>query len=636
MRSSSVEFDPIKHLGKVLTGWGKYFLGTGKNAKDTEFFWKDIRNPDSSISNSILDSEILLCFLLPESRLRSFRFEGITKWEGEIEDHPLYSNLVTISDSERTYSYWNRKIKSAIDAYFARNSDANGKPTFASNSYLSQTGQKRIPKKPVETVDAFSFSLSASIAIRLLAERLISAHDGDSEEVEFWKSVAEKSSKRITGAMDGLLRSFAIEKLPIDEWQKTTGRTWPEESGGDQSQNFLSTTRVQLRGLEYELPMRLTFELGWSWGPIEPSQRLKVAEISEDEANADPALFAEAAPYLYFTMNALDGIADLASPELEAGSILTSDQLAMASRLKSLANMVSTYWLSLAIADDSRGGPGEWEIETIPFRTADAQGSVYWNLYLARVILSGIALKDSDLEKLANLAERLGEAGRVTTPPYPPETDPAVKEAHFPGLEIRLLSGGEKGHQVYGWSAYDFSPQLLKLASQVARQTEQSDVKQRMLGLSQRIWRHLFRRIGPGDGLHWDYFASVFGEGFDFWGAKDGKKSEVQINASKASVGWPMKEKGVNSWYMTERVVEALVAAAEAEQSRPRPSDTLRQLAMALFLEAQSNSADRSLDPEVQKATRTELDFCRRIIRDRPGEAAARLLTLLNQKGRDR
>lgn len=614
-------FNPTAHLGAVFTAWAKFFLEPAFDESKRASAWSDLRNPAGGGANCILDSEIMLCFLLPEARIPAFRFKNENPQGLKIEQHPLYRYLAASSQKTTTYSYWNDRIKSALWQYFERNSDKAGQPTFVSNSYLDHLG--RAPtKQVVETVDAFSFSLTVSILVRLMADRLLAAFArDDSTEETYWKDLSAMASIRISASMEKLTQSFAVDHTKSDLWSDKTGRRWPDVEGD--SAKRLRDLRDQLRGLEYRIPVNSAFEVGWSWGVTAGRQVEKKKPAAAAEAESSKA---ENAPYVYFTINALDGISDLGSKELEAGGVLAPEQLAPAAKLRALANLTWSYWFALGTADDSVNGPGEWEIETIPLKTADSQGSAYWNLYLARVALTSDALKDSDLERLAGLAERLAEYGRVTAPAFPTKDDPMVKGIHYPGLRIGLQCEGEKDNR-FEWAAFDYAAQLLKMSAQIARMTEQSDVKQRMLELSQRVWSHLHRRSAKLNGLSWDHFPQAF-EKYEFFG--EGKEADEVISAKRKEVGL-VGGQGVNSWYMTERVVEALVASVEAELHRPRPSDTLRQFAMSLFVEAHSLITGRSDQDYDDDSDRRQLEKCRVMMRDRPGEAAARLLSLLDK-----
>src|SRR5262249_1310539 len=102
-------------------------------------------------------------------------------------------------------------------------------------------------------------------------------------------------------------------------------------------------------------PSRL-FECGWSGGVIEaPPQIPFVDGTLQREGHALDA------PYLYFTVVALDGIADLFSSRTRLLGLLDEEQQRLARALQIRWELTQNYWAAVASF-----GNGQWPLEDIP------------------------------------------------------------------------------------------------------------------------------------------------------------------------------------------------------------------------------------------------------------------------------
>ena len=617
-------FEPKEHLGAVLDMWSRQFLAADERV------WGDARNPDEPGANCILDSEILLIFL-SVIKLPDFHFDSRSYADEDVSDDGTVYRVLKEAYPKLTYTEWNERVREVLQVYFERNTAEDGTPTFSSDSYLKARLGVDAQKSGIETVDAYSFSLTVSLYVKELADRLMQTD----REKKAWARIGELASTRISASMRGLLASFAVLEMPTDIWEKNSGLRWPENeaAGNPRADKRLTGVRKRLDAMGYE-PQRHgqfsnakkdAFEIGWSWGPLHVDA-IKTQDASLTKWAKSLSLTAERAPYLYFTINALDGIADLKDTGAESGGVLNSEQLAMAATLRAMADMTSDYWLAVTTVDDDEG-PGGWAIETIPWKTSDAAASPYWNLFLARQILLFGNLTEKDIARFATLAERLGEAARITTPPYPPETDSAVESIHFPGLAVNLIAeefAGEEGVCVFEWSSFDFAPQLLKLVAQLVAKTSDPSTQQRLYRLSNRIWRHLEARVIRGlGGACWDNMLDVF---------EEMETPAFDEDNVRAKLALPFrKEDGVNSWYMTERVVEALISMASAEDSKPKPSAELQRLATLLSQEVQWHITSKTKNAQRKMELREQLRRTEDLIEDSPGEALARLFKIIRE-----
>jgi hypothetical protein len=186
------------------------------------------------------------------------------------------------------------------------------------------------------------------------------------------------------------------------------------------------------------------------------------------------------------------------------------------------------------------------------------------------VLLTSIVIEDAgagklvsaDADRIGRLLERLAERGRITY--RPTQGDPAVA-LHVPGVRLRLI-GSEKvaeGPRLQ-WTVPSFSSLVLKRLLRVAQLLDDSAARVRTLDLADQIWRHIERRriTAPGGRGLWDEPTQVF-------------------------AGLPSTSGGRPSWHQTERVMEALVAAANLTESSTSAAVDLLGSARQLLAEAE-------------------------------------------------
>jgi hypothetical protein len=128
------------------------------------------------------------------------------------------------------------------------------------------------------------------------------------------------------------------------------------------------------------------------------------------------------------------------------------------------------------------------------------------------------------------------------------------------------LAGSEKVAEgpLLQWIVASFSVQVLKRLLRVAELITDSTTRIRYLDLADQIWRHIERRRmeSPQARGLWD-------------------------EPTQAFAGTPFAPYEVPSWYQTERVMEALVAAASVTQSQPAPTPGVVESAQRLLAEAE-------------------------------------------------
>jgi hypothetical protein len=179
----------------------------------------------------------------------------------------------------------------------------------------------------------------------------------------------------------------------------------------------------------------------------------------------------------------------------------------------------------------------------------------------------------------------------------------------MPGVQLRLI-GSEKvaeGPQLQ-WTVPSFSSLILKRLLRVAQLLDDNASRVRTLDLADQVWRHIERRritASRARGL-WDEPAQVF-------------------------PGLPSTAGGRPSWHQTERVMEALVAAANVTASSPTAAADLLDSARQLLGEAEhlfdqerlrgSNDTGEQLRESFQ-VVGAKLRRARELLDERPGTAS--------------
>ena len=80
-------------------------------------------------------------------------------------------------------------------------------------------------------------------------------------------------------------------------------------------------------------------------------------------------------PFLYFTVNALDGIADLFSARTVILGLLNEEQQRLTAALRLRWELTQRYWATIATFGEAR-----WPLEDIPWKTTDGRESDYYSL----------------------------------------------------------------------------------------------------------------------------------------------------------------------------------------------------------------------------------------------------------------
>jgi hypothetical protein len=566
--------------------------------------------------NSISDAEQLLTILYPATAVESLKVDSVDQTADDVLDylHGL-GNALDIP----------RQLVRFIGDYM-RTYVADGVPDFSGDTYFQAEEDEAVVQpgqRQLHVVDSYSMSVTLCLAtlgfLRIYRQGLRSQKMlVEIDEIE------ELASQRLTAAMVGLLRSFIVNTFDPSEPQGQTMCDMINQTGVASdilARNLLQDLAEIRAGLRQELTIGLgqvaeeldnrgrLFECGWSWGIVDGAPEIpNVTSIGQQAVGV-----AEARPYLYFTVVALDGIQDLFSERTRILGLLNEEQQRLARALQLRWDLTRRFWARVATY-----GTGQWPLEDLPWRTSDGRESDYYSVLLTSIVVEGIGserIGSVDVERIGRLLEELANRGRVTRRPM--ENDPAIG-LHIPGMELRLI-GSEKvaeGPRLQ-WIVSSYTLLVLKRLLRVAELVDDPASRVRFLDLADQIWSHIERRkmsLPTARGL-WDQPTQVF--------------KDTSFDAHT-----------VPSWYHTERVMEVLVAAANVTQTFPAATFDLSGHAQQSLAEAEhlfdqerlrgTNDTGEQMRERFQ-VVGAKLRRARDLARDRPGTASVLAADVLRE-----
>jgi hypothetical protein len=556
--------------------------------------------------NSISDAEQLLCILGPATEIPTFKLDQPNETAEDVA-----KALKDLGDSIEIP----RLLVGAVREFFETYAE-DGAPTFGGGSYFTaeQAQQPSAAQLALDVVDSYAISVRLTLAVIgfLRVFRGVLSRQEILDEVD---KIEQLAKLRLTAAMIGLLRGFAVYAYDADsdEGDRLIGMA---------NQTGMSKTRVrEALNLQFrEIRARLRddvslgishipgldndfklFECGWSWGIVKDAPPVKTSAVDVRQ----PEGVAQAAPYLYFTVVALDCIQNLVSERTRLLGLLDEEQQRLSQALQIRWELTQSYWSKLA-----RFGPGRWPLEDMPWMTSDGVQSDYLGLLVSSILVQDLSNRtgaEPDAVRVAAVLDELAARSRITSRVLSPE-DPAIA-LHAPGFPFELEGSEDAGGPRLRWELADFSPQLLKQTLRVAGLLRDVEERGRVVGLADRIWTdHLARRrlsSGSASAL-WDRPSALYPV--------------------------PAIEDDSPSWYYTERVVGCLVQAAELVSSAPPRSPDLSGQAGSLLAEA-DHMFDQELlrmstetGPSMRKTlenARVSLRRAHDVMPFRPGTAAA-------------
>ena len=554
--------------------------------------------------NSISDAEQLLCLLGPATDIATFKLDLPNETaEDALDSLSHFGDSVEIP----------QRLVRVITDYLATYTDETGTPVFPGGSYfsaVSEPGEPTPDQLRLDVVDSFSVAIRLMLATIGFVKvfRTVVRREDLGKEIDTLEAMA---SKRLSAAMVGLLRSFAVYVFDVGSAEGQSLVRMVNQDGlpirrvVDDLQNRLKDIKAGLRDVtlgsgqvsDLENPNKL-FECGWSWGIVTGAPSV----VTTAEMGVQRGGTAQDAPYLYFTVVALDCIQSLFSERTRILGLLDEEQQRLSRSLQLRWDLTQSYWSRIA-----RFGQSRWPLEDMPWRTTDGVQSDYLSLLVSSIVvqeLAGRRSPESDAVRVSRVLEELAGRARITRRAL--EGDPAVL-LHSPGYPLDLVGSKAGDGPVLTWRLADFAPQLLKQAIQVAALMRSVETRGPVVNLADQVWEdHMALRQlpdGPAAKL-WDQASAVYEE-------------------LKSSDGLP-------SWYFTERVVGCLISAADLVASPPLRSPSLTDLASDLLAEAdhlfdqELLSVAAEAGPAMGTALHTVRTTLRRahdVIRERPGTA---------------
>jgi hypothetical protein len=558
--------------------------------------------------NSISDAEQLLTILYPATVIESLKIDSVDQTADDVLDY-LHSLGNALDIPRRMITFIGDYMRTYL---------VDGTPDFSGDTYFDledgETAAIQPGQQKLHVVDSYSMSVTLCLSTLgflrvyrqgLRGPRLL-------REVDELDKLA---SQRLTAAMVGLLRSFTINTFDPTDPPGQTMCAMINQSGVA-TEVLVSDLLEELAEIRASLRQELTvglgqvaeelenrgrlFECGWSWGVVDGAPEVAYAS----NVGQQPTGVADGRPYLYFTVVALDGIQDLFSEQTRILGLLDEEQQRLARALQLRWELTRQFWAKIATFGGHR-----WPLEDLPWTTTDGRESDYYSVLLTSIVIEGAGserIGNVDVERIGRVLEELANRGRITRRPM--VDDPAIG-LHIPGMRLRLI-GSEKvaeGPRLV-WTVPSFALLVLKRLLRVAELLDDSSARIRYLDLADLIWTHIERRrIGTvgARGL-WDEPTQAFpGTQFEAYGAP--------------------------SWYHTERVMEALVAAANVTKSPPTAADELAETAQQLLAEAEhlfdqerlrgTNDTGEQMRESFQ-VVGAKLRRARGLLRDRPGTAS--------------
>ncbi|TDD37531.1 hypothetical protein E1287_08110 [Actinomadura sp. KC06] len=571
--------------------------------------------------NSISDAEQLLCIIYPATVLPYFRIDQPDDTADDI--------LEVLRPFGDELDIPQRLIELLIEhiEYYTENDG----PSFTGGSYFksSKEGVEPTPEQmQVDVVDSFSMAVSLMLSTLSLV-RGFGTTVMNPEVERRLRHLERIANVRLTAAMVGLLRSFVINVFTPDSTEgrallgtvNRAGRS--NRQVAEELRSSLQEIRASLgdvtfgfrqqRATELIENRNRLFEIGWTWGIAEDAPEVEIAPSVTNQRSG----IAESAPFLYFTVNALDGIADLFSGRTTVLGLLNEEQQRLASALKLRWELTQRYWGTIATFGDAR----RWPLEDLPWRTTDDRESDHFSLLIVSLVLQDQEVRGTstmELPRLADILTKLGERGRVTSRAT---RDDAAVRYHTPGTEIQLGGSGTAEEPDLLWRLNDFSPLLLKNVLRLARLSRDPELRQDLVQTADEIWEHVFRRRIEHS-IHaglWDDAANVF----------EGLK----------------KHNDRPSWYYTERIVECIVMAISLIRDPLPRSGSIHSYARGILSETdnlfdlellEANVVDRgALRAQLEEA-RLNLNHAHEIASLRPATAigiAMEILRMLERVG---
>jgi hypothetical protein len=570
--------------------------------------------------SSVADAERLLCLMYPATEIPEFRLD-----EPDTTQKDIQRALRAVGGRTEIPA----ALVTALTEFMRKYTAADGTPSFAGGYYFTSEdpdAEVTTEQRNLGVVDSFSMSVTLCLATLGFLDKYAGTTVRSDVKAAV-EALKQATSERLTAAMVGLLRSFTVNVFDADTTQgrrlcRTLGqRRLSERAVQQQFRERFETLRATIAnritlGIDVKDGLKdpsMMFECGWAWGVVQNAPPVTRTDPNGTEVpiGIQSTGVADSAPYLYFTVVALDGIQDLSSDRTLTLGLLNEEQQMLAEALRLRWTVTRQYW-----SDIARFSADRWPLEDIPWRvTSQKLESEYFSLSVASLVVHDLVRSragDEELARTAEVMKRLAERGRITSPLT--RNDPSL-ELHSPGVVLPLEGSGQLGPPLQ-WTVTDFSAHLLKRTVQLAEFSRTTGTQDRLLQLAEDTFEHLWqRRIEDGEGADlWDDAQAVF-----------------------PSAG---KREGPLSWSMTERLTECMVAAYNLYAREPVRSPELGAFATALLSEATHRFGKEQMqsvvaaDSDLAKSLRMieiRLRRARELVGNQPGTASALALSVLEE-----
>ncbi|MDA1365943.1 SCO2524 family protein [Glycomyces algeriensis] len=560
-------------------------------------------------SDAVGDAQQLLCLLYPAQELPELNYaDPDATSDAVLEAFSGLGDAVEIPI----------RIMRLVRDYMERHVDDEGVPVYSGGSNMhrkDRTQQAQPEQRAIDVTEGFALAIPLCLTSLAFLQDFQPTVDrmGRADLGREVDQVQTAIHRRLLGAITGLLRSFAVSTFDADDdfgrqlialinvdgqADRKIVRRFRENA--DDIIATLRTITVGSGGTAgVEAPTKL-FEIGWSWSVVEKAP--DIPDLS-DTSTQRPGR-AEDAPYLYFTVVALEAIQALFSPTVMRRNLLSEEEQRLAQSLQLRMDVTRRYWAMVA----SFGGGSKWPLEDVPWRTTDGLEYDYYSLLVCAVATDTFGASrggDDDLIRLGDVLVELANRGRITRRAL--AGDRAV-ETHFPGVKAELAGIEKLDGPSMVWNMVDFAPLLLKRLYHAAGLLVTIEARAELLEVADLVWDHLARRrIREGAASRlWDQPKQVYGE-----------------------LGHWFEDP---SWHFTIRVVEAMVLAAQFASSEPARSRSLEDLAHELLVEAEhvfdqellrgSGHAGPALAQEIRSVGLT-IRHAKEVVDERPGTAFA-------------
>ena len=442
--------------------------------RDGSFVWGS-----PATGNAISDAEQLLAILFPATSLHRFRLDVPDETVDEVlEPLRLVGDRFTVP----------RRLLRAQTDYLTRYRDAEQRPIFPAGTYLTPAGP------PDDIVESYAIGLRLSLASIGFA-RVYRTSVADSDARAEAGRLEDLASTRLTAAMVGLLRSFAVQTFDNDSASDRRLRRLIAQEHRDESA-VLAEFRSRLAEIRVSLYEEVTigsrapdearaardarFACGWSWGVITDTPEIEV----EMAGVAQPAGTAARVPDLYFTWTALQAISELFSQRTRLLALLGEDQQRLARALQLRSDLTLAYWSRLATFGDH-----QWPVERLPWRGISGEESDYDSLLVTAMTMTEVGARTGNTDiafgYLLRVFARLAARHRIVRPPHADPPGTVSLTGHRIPLAKTTLGPATTYH------AADFTTVLFNAVVHAAAATPNDQLRTDLTDLGELIWSHL-------------------------------------------------------------------------------------------------------------------------------------------------